>query len=130
MGFRRNLVVVAAVTLVACLVVGRARVLKELERQAWLSSQVLTSEPLDVARLGTLTWKVPRPSWPYESGEARFALVVSGTGKACDVKGASPLKVHVSASGVLESGQEVDRLIRNWYFTTDEPLAPTAKLWQ
>jgi hypothetical protein len=122
-------VVVAALFVIGVLLVARGRLLAPLEHEAALGKAALRT-PVDLGSARVVTWDVPKDGWQYEEGEAKLSLLVRrGEGTTCDVKGKSPLKVGVAAVGTLESGQQYDRLIRNWYYTTTEPFSPEARLW-
>ncbi len=128
---RRVFVVVGALLLVGLLIFTRATILAPLEKQVSLGRETLLSNPLDLASSHLITWDVPVERWRYREGEAKLSLLVNRSAVAlCDVKANSPLRVRVSAIGRLESGLQYDRFVRNWYYTTNEPLSPGAKLWE
>lgn len=126
----RRFAVVGALIVIGALFVARRSMLAPLEHQAALSKSALRM-PVDVGSARTITWDIPKDKWQFEQGEAKLSLLVNrGPGQPCDVKGKSPLKLLVAASGMPDSGQQYDRLIRNWYYTTNEPLGPKAQLWE
>ena len=121
---------VAAIFVIGVLLVARGRVLAPLERQAVLGEAVLRT-PVNLESARVVTWEVPKDQWQYEDGQAKLSLLVRrGEGTTCAVRGKSPLKVVVAATGTLESGEQYDRLVRNWYYTTSEPFNPKARLWE
>ena len=129
---RRFFVAVGALFVVGVLFLARRSALAPLEQQASLGKDVLLGSPLDLGSAHAITWDVPVGRWAApERARPKLSLLVDRLpGGACDVKGASPLRVRVSALGLLDSGEQYDRLIRNWYYTTDEPFVGTAKLWE
>ena len=129
---RKVLILAGVFYLLVVLWVGRAQWFSEIERQAAVSQDVLISQPIDLSKPGISTWVVPRKSWSFKEGEARLSLLVPrSSGQWVDGRKQSlaPLSLKVEARGVLENGQKFDRLVKNWYFSTSEPLDPNAKIW-
>jgi len=104
----------------------------EIERQAQIGRDALYSEPLDLSRAGATTWRVPRDRWSYGEGEAMLSLFM----KAAPGASAFPpgreetaLRLKVSAQGTSGSGSASDRLVRDWYYTSNEPYDPKVRMW-
>lgn len=75
---------------------------------------------------------MPREGWAYQELEARLSLVldcVRDLPNEVTQRSKIPLRVRIAAHGTTKSRGRYDRLIRNWYFTTDEPCSPGANLW-
>lgn len=129
---KRAFVVCAFAFLFFTLFFGMRQWFSDLENQAKIGESALFSEPLDLSRVGSTTWTVPRSGWLYEEGETRLSLVLTKS-QGAQVGGGNrssmPLRLKVSAKGIGEHGKSFDRLVQNWYFTTDKPFDPDAKLW-
>lgn len=129
---RRLLSVLAVAVIAFYLWIGRGQWFADLERQASIGSVPLYSDVLDVSRTGRTEWKIPREEWSYDKGVAKLSLVFSNVpGLPSESRDRSKvaLRLKVSADGITEQGKSFDRLVRNWYFTTDEPFDPRASLW-
>jgi len=130
---RRILCVIAAVFIAMYLFIGRGQWFSELERQAKIGTQKIYSSNVDLSKSDEFVWEIPRDSWAYEEGEAEFSLVLD---RAPNIptdaysKDNMLLRVRVDAYAKLENGEQVDRLIKNWYFLTNEPFSPNAHLWE
>jgi len=129
---QRVFLVIAFAFLVFTLWFGRSQWFSNLENQAKIGKDALFSESLDLSRVGNTTWNVPRGAWSFEEGETSLSLLLtkphglrSGGGNRSTI----PLRLTVSARGVDKQGKSHDRLVQNWYFTTNEPFDPAAKLW-
>lgn len=129
---RRLLSVLAVVVVSIYLWIGRGEWIADLERQAQIGSKPLYSDVLDVSRIGRTVWKIPREEWLYREGEAKLSLLLSED-PALPIDAADrsrlALRLKISVAGISERGDSFDRLVRNWYYTTDEPFDPRARLW-
>ncbi len=133
-------VVICTTCVIAYLLVSRSLWFPELEKQIRTSHHRLTKS-VDLAQPGLVTWKIPGDDWSYE-GECRVSLVVdkiSSIPWESYQKGSMALQVKMdayavtcepTASGKNVEGFHTNRLIRNWYFTTDVPLSADARIWE
>lgn len=123
----------------AYLFLSRGLWLAELEKQGTVGREKLTKS-IDLTRAETVTWKITGDEWKY-TGECQVALVLD---RPDDIphesyrKESRALKLRVDAYAVTSrpatgrnaEGFRAPRLIRNWYYTTDEPFSPEARLWE
>jgi hypothetical protein len=112
----------------------------EIERQVRAGKNRL-SRPLDIMRVGKVTWRIGAEEWKY-TGECEVALVFDRINTIDDAayrKESRRLKVKVDAYAIPFAqagpakrieGAATPRLIKNWYYTTDEPFAGNAKIWE
>ena len=96
--------------------------------------------PVDLSKTGKVVWRIPEDKWKY-TGEVKVALELDNNQmlpSAAFQKESMGLRVVMDAkattyeppaSGMKEVLQ-ANRLICNWYFTTDEPLSPEARIWE
>jgi hypothetical protein len=130
---RRLCILLATAIIAAYLTVSRGRWFDDLERDLEIGASALYSNPLDVSTAQDINWLIPNVPWVYERSEARLSLVVdrASCGSTVQFDRSSPsLRIKVHALGKPESGGEFDRLIHNWYFRTDDPLAPDSRMWR
>jgi len=103
----------------------------QLDQQAELGRQVLHFDTIDLSKEGTISWSVPTDKWQYKEGEARLSLVVNRVPNlSLPRRDGSTLRIRITAKGILHDGATNDRLIRDWYYTTDEPFTNEPKLWE
>ena len=129
---RRVLIIFGFVILLLNLWFGKKYWFYDLEKQASIGRDAVYSEPLDLSRTGTYTWAVPKAGWSFREGESKLSLLIANkAGLPEDRKSRStlPLRIKVSAQGKGDHGEVFDRLVRNWYYTTDKPFDDAAKLW-
>lgn len=81
---------------------------------------------------GTTTWAISRNDWWFHEGEAHLELQLETPKNYSE----GPLQkenlnvvVKINAYGITEDNNKYNRLIRNWYFNTDEPLSSDNHLW-
>jgi len=123
---------VAVIIIASYLWAGRSHWYSELEREAELGNNPLHSEPINIAQTGTAVWEVPFGDWEFREGEAHVALTfdrVPQIPRERYRKDEMSLKVRFGAYAVGGDGSRTNRRIRNWYFTTDDPLSPDARMW-
>jgi len=122
---------VAAILILLYLWAGRSHWYSEMERDFRFATSPLYSDPIDVSRAGSIDWAVPVEHWVLREGEAHVALKFE---RKSDIPyeryREKPLRVRFGAYAVGKEGTRTNRAIRNWYFTTDEPLSPEARLWR
>ncbi len=131
---------VGALLLLAYLLASRSLWFPNLERQAKIGRDRLC-RPVDLNNAQTITWKIKGDDWKY-TGECRVALVLDRSSSIpveAYRKESMALKVRTDAyaityepttKGTTIEGFRTPRLIRNWYFTTDMPLSPDARIWE
>jgi hypothetical protein len=92
----------------------------------------LYSESLDLRKRQTITWAVPKDGWAYHNGKAMLSLALNVhmmTEMPKDREQVE-LRVKVSAFGVRPDGSREDRLVKDWYYCTDEPFSKNGRsLW-
>ena len=90
------------------------------------------SEELDLRKAGPIVWAVPRENWIFRQGEAHLALSLNlNTLREIPANRRQvDLRVKIRAEGRTAGGDWQDRLVRNWYFTTDEPFSLNSGLWE
>jgi hypothetical protein len=134
-------VVLSAFAVLGYLFLTRAFWFSDLERQARVGEDRL-SKPIDISHVDRVVWEIPARNWKY-NGECHVALVLD---RRDDIpfdayrKESMTLRVKVDAyaitnepaagGNVIHGSQQLPRLIRNWYFRTDEPLSPDARIWE
>ena len=138
--FKKAFVIIGAILLLLYLFVSRSLWFPDLERQVRIGKDWL-SKPIDLNRAQTITWKITGDDWKY-TGECRVALVldrVSDLPAEAYRKESMALKLKPEAyaityepttKGTRIEGLRAPRLIRNWYFRTDLPLSPDARIWE
>lgn len=102
------------------------------ETIAATANAAIFSDNIDLSRTGVIKWEIPRTAWSFKEGEAMLSLVLDTSKNVVpmpDSHSPFPVQMIVSAEGIGENGEPLDRLVRNWYFTTNEPFGSNAKLW-
>jgi hypothetical protein len=91
------------------------------------------SDQLDLRKPGEFVWDVPAEAQEFIAGEARLSLALN-LGTLYEVpKGREGvfLRARVKAEGTAPGGAREDRLVRDWYFKTDEPFSSEGRsLWE
>ena len=125
---KRSIVAIAAFGWTAAfLLIGRGQWLSSLEHEAQVGRADL-STPIDLAKPGHFEWRVDREHWSYREGEAMLSLVLDRSDGPQE-RNTLPLRIKVAAWGRDNTGLRNDRLVHNWYYTTDEPFGKDARLW-
>lgn len=136
---KRNLVIViSAVLLLGYLAYSRSLWLSGLEKQVSIGKDRL-SKPIDIEKTGKTLWRIPQEQWKY-TGEVMVALEVDNIRtipRSAYNKGSMALRVVMDANAITytpsNSGMKevlrAGRLIHNWYYTTNEPFSPEARIW-
>lgn len=137
---RKACVAAFALSLIAYLLLSRNLWLADLERQVQIGRDD-RSQPIDISHPHTITWKIPGDQWKYV-GECQVALVFD---KIATIpweayrRGSMNLQVKMEAyaipyepAGIEKKvdGSRADRLIANFYYTTDTPLSSLARIWE
>ena len=110
---------------------GRSHGYSDWEQEVRLGSSQIYSDPIDVTKKGTVEWKVPLSGWVLDEGEAQVALILEpNPGDESGVASDTSLRVRFGAYATSGSDSpKIDRRVRNWYFTTDEPFSEDARIW-
>ncbi len=110
---------------------GRSQWFSEMEREVQLATSPLYSDQIDITAPGTIDWAVPLKNWVLTEGEAHVALEFERDPEIpYERYGQMNLRVRFGAYAIGQDGSRTKRAIRNWYFTTDEPLSHEARLWR
>ena len=82
---------------------------------------------------GDMIWKVPNGTWNDQEGRAMVSLLFDRVPEFKNEKlgrDERPLKLKIEAYSIRRDGSRIDRLIKDWYFTTDEPFSDGgSRLW-
>lgn len=128
---RRIITLIALLYVTAFLFLATYLTLSPFEAEIGRSRQILTLDHIDLSKAGTISWDVSADNWQYDHGEARLSLVIKQIGSIpLHFRDGSKLRLRISASGTLSDGVANNRLIRDWYYTTDEPFTNSPKLWE
>jgi hypothetical protein len=137
---KKVFIIIGALLLLGYLFLSRSLWFSELERQAKVGKDRL-SKPIDLTHADTVTWKIRGDDWKY-TGAFKVGLVLD---RLSDIppeafrKESMALKIKVDAYAITYAptgpstrieGFRAPRLIRNWYYTTDEPLSKEARIWE
>ena len=114
------------------LVVGRNYMLDSIERHLSISNDVIYSTDIDLRETKTYSWRVKKEDWSYTNGVAQLFLVFNritdGTNSEYWKK-PFQLKVKINAYAETDNNVKAFRLIKNYFYPTDEPMAKETKLW-
>ena len=131
---------IGATLILVYLLASRSLWFPDLERQVHIGRDRLTKE-IDITQPQTITWKILGDDWSYH-GEVRVGLLVDDLptipresyrkeSMKLQIKmDAYAITYEPTAKGKRVEGFRAGRLIRNWYFTTDMPLSPEARIWE
>ncbi len=92
----------------------------------------LYSEMLDLRKVGPVLWDIAANRLEFARGKAHLSLSLNLNAmlEIPENRDAVALRVRISAQGRLPGGHWQDRLIRDWYYTTDEPFSRSGSgLW-
>lgn len=136
---RNIVIVVSTLLLLGYLVASRGLWFAELEREVAIGKDRL-SKPVDLEKTGKIEWHIPEDQWKY-TGEVKVALEVDNVQtipRNAYSKETMALRVAMDANAItyqpsnagLKEVTRANRLIRNWYYTTNEPFSPEARIWE
>jgi hypothetical protein len=126
---RKIISVVALLWLIGYVLVARNLALAPFEQQSRIGHDSLFFDDIDLSKQGTIIWNIPRDKWTYKEGDAILSLVVNNSRNLpSQMRDGSTLRVKIAAEGILDNGEKNNRLIRNWYYTTDQPFTDNPKL--
>lgn len=129
---RKIYLLVSYLLLTVYIIFSRSQWFQKYETMADTGNAAVFSGKIDLTHSGSIRWEVPRTEWSFQDGESMLSLVLDApiSGESTpSVHSKLPLRLAVSAEGIGKSGEPLDRLVRNWYFTTNEPFDDKAKLW-
>ncbi len=87
------------------------------------------TKELDLGEVGTIVWDIPLKRLEFAHGEAHLSLVLN-IYTMLEIpleREAVKLRVKVMIQGRHPEKQWEDRLIRDWYYNTDEPFSPAGE---
>jgi hypothetical protein len=136
---RRIIIIASAALLLGYLVCTRGLWLSELEKQTAIGRDRL-SKPVAIEKTGKIVWRIAEEEWKY-TGEIQVALVfdnIQTIPRSAYHIDSMALKVAMDANAIIyeqtNTGKKdvfrTNRIIKNWYFTTNQPLSPEARIWQ
>jgi hypothetical protein len=111
---------------------GRNYIFSDFEKDVKISKNSLYSSTIALDHLHTFSWKIKNHDWDYQNGIAEISLVFNRSqseGGDEYWEKTFPLKVKVDAYAETENNVKATRLIKNYFFPSDEPMAKEAKLW-
>lgn len=111
---------------------GRNYMFSDFEKAVKISKNSRYSSKIDLGYLHAFSWKIKNDDWDYQDGTAKIFLVFNRSkneGNDEYWKKTFPLKVKVDAYAETENNVKANRLIKNYFFPSDEPMAKEAKLW-
>jgi hypothetical protein len=124
-------IILAAVIIALYVFIGRTHWFSEAEHAFLTGTHPLYSDVLDLTSPSTFTWQVPRDGWISESGDAQISLVLErqpGDDASLFRPEHSPVHLRIGAFGLTRDQRRIDRLVQNWYYTSDEPISPGHRL--
>ena len=128
---RKAISVLAVTYLIGYAFIARNLWLAPLEEQSRIGRDSLFLDNIDLSQQGSIKWSVPFDKWNYENGDAELSLVIDySPDLPSQMRDGSKLRVKIAAEGILDTGEKNNRLIRDWYYTTDQPFTDNPKLWE
>ncbi len=104
----------------------------ELEKHADIAKVTHYSSIIDLSMVGTFTWHVNREFLNYPGHIARISLTCENSPEMTGEDFWSRdyfLKLKIDAYAKTENSIQAPRLVLNYFFPTNEPMAATNKLW-
>jgi hypothetical protein len=92
----------------------------------------LYSDNIDLRKSGPIVWSLPPEKNRFAQKEAHLGLSLNlETLKEIPRdRHQVQLRVKMSAEGRTPGGEWQNRLIKDWYFTTDEPFSERCSIWE
>jgi hypothetical protein len=92
----------------------------------------LYSDHVNLREKEMIVWDIPSGRWAGRGGRANLSLSLNlhTLHEIPADRSSVALRAKVRAEGRLPGGEWQDRLIRNWYYTTDEPFSKGSALWE
>ncbi|MBN1787291.1 MAG: hypothetical protein JW806_02745 [Sedimentisphaerales bacterium] len=128
---KKIIIIISALFVAFYLFASRPHWFSELEQQIDIGKDFITSETVDVSRPNTFRWVIPKEEWNYKEGRACLNIIFD---RKDDIpvdnydKEVTPLRVRVAAYGILDNNEEANRLIKNWYYLSNEPFSPGLRI--
>lgn len=94
-----------------------------------IANRPLYSKELDLGEVGTIVWDIPPERLALAQGKAHLSLALN-IYTMLEIpleRDAVKLRVKIMIQGRQPEKQWEDRLIRDWYFNTDEPFSPAGE---
>ncbi len=134
---RKTLCLLSPLIIAAYLLALRTDWFWDLQEQA-IGRHPLYGEVLDLRKQGTIVWKVPKEGWAYQQGKAKLSLALNLEMMLLHPATQLPkartqvgLRLKIDAYGLRQDGTRTKRLIKDWYFVTDEPFSKEGEtLWE
>ncbi|MCI0617964.1 hypothetical protein L0244_33745 [bacterium] len=89
------------------------------------------TDQIDISRVNTFTWRISKSEWEH-NGDAKLSIKFKRKNEIPFEryqKEHFDLRIKINAYGLLEDGTKFDRVIRDWYYRTDDPLSPIVRMW-
>jgi hypothetical protein len=92
----------------------------------------LYSDQVNLRETGPLVWNVPKGRWAGRGGKAKLSLSLNlhTLHEIPEDRSSVALRAKVRAEGRSPGGEWRDRLVRDWYYRTDEPFSKESALWE
>lgn len=129
---KKYLIIFCSLIIAIYMLIGWNYILRDFEKDVKTSKNALYSQNIDLDHVHTFSWKIKNDDWGYRNGIAKIFLVFNRSqneGNDEYWKKTFPLKVKVDAYAETENNVKATRLIKNYFFPSDEPIAKEAKLW-
>ncbi|MCF7817960.1 MAG: hypothetical protein K9M54_08765 [Kiritimatiellales bacterium] len=135
---KKTLIIIGTILLLGYLLFSRGMWFPSLEEEEVRIGSDRLTKNIDISSPTTITWEIGRNDWSYV-GEVHVGLVVDKLPeipREAYSKETMDLVVKVDAYATIpvpfrgKKGLRPDRLINNWYFTTNTPLSPDSGLWE
>jgi hypothetical protein len=129
---RRILSLVAVLFVAAYLIAERTDWFTEAAKSPAVRNP-LYSDTLNLREKGTIRWDVPKDVWSYKEGKANLSLALNIhlLREYPHDRSQVELRAKVIATGSRSGGAKEDRLVKDWYFKTDEPFSKAGEgLWE
>ena len=128
---RKHFCVIAFIFLTGDLWKNRGALFNEAEHQFRIGSNPAISPTLISFNTDTIAWTVPTETLMLREGEGTISLVCTASDDLLwdelrKVLSSSGLEIRATAR--MDDGTKVDRLVRNWYYTTDQPFSERRNL--
>ena len=134
---KKYAIILGTISILLYLLFSRGLWLADQERQVDIGKNRFTKK-IDISKSKTVFWKINEEDWDY-TGKARIALIVDRLPEISEEsydKTSIPLMVQVDAYAVVSNSESEgnslrikrNRLIKNWFYTTNKPLEAKAQL--
>ncbi len=111
---------------------GRFSIFSEFEDDLYVAENPVYSKVLDLSKPGIIDIEVDNLYNKFQKNQIQLLLTCQKTSQMKDSeywdKNYS-LKLKLRAHAIIDNEIEIDRLVRNSFHFTDEPMAQNSKLW-